>query len=295
MTPLLLAASVAVVLPVALLVHSALVRPRRTLAIASRNLTRGLISTVVEVGSLESRGTGWGALLRTLTPEREASRVRRLLDVAGRPGGWTMTRVLWSKLWLGVGLGLAGTVLLAESPGLVVLLAVVGATAGGYFLPNWLLSKRGEERQKAIARALPDTLDQMTIAVEAGLGFEAAFARVASSGSGPLGEELQRTLQDVTVGRPRREAYGALVRRTHVPDLQRFVSAVNQADAYGIAISDVLRVQADELRVKRRQRAEEQAMKVGVKITFPLMACILPALLIVVVGPAIMGIAAVMS
>jgi tight adherence protein C len=156
-------------------------------------------------------------------------------------------------------------------------------------VPDAVLWGRGEERQKTIGRELPDALDQMTIAVTAGLGFEAALSRVAANGKGPLADEFSRTLSDVAAGRPRREAYDALVRRTKVVELRRFVSAMNQADAYGIAIADVLRVQADEMRVKRRQRAKEQAMKVPVKVTFPLMACFLPALLLVVVGPAVMG------
>jgi tight adherence protein C len=289
MPPLVLAGVVALVVPVAVTLHVAFTRSGRTLAIARRNLTRGLFASTFEVGSLEARRTGWGALLRALTPDSSARRVRRQLDLAGRPEGWTMTRLRWAKLGLGLGVAVLGAVVLADHAGLLVALVVAAAVAVAYHVPEIVLHSRGQERQKAIAQELPDVLDQMTIAVEAGLGFDGALARAAATGTGPLAGELVRTLQDVTVGRPRREAYEALVRRTQVEDLRRFVSAINQADAYGIAVVDVLRVQADEMRLKRRQRAEEQAMKVPVKVTFPLMTCILPALLIIVVGPMMSG------
>jgi tight adherence protein C len=198
--------------------------------------------------------------------------------------------VLWAKLWLaGVALVLGGLVLVRYPQPLNVLL-VVAVVAGAHHLPEAALHGRGRERQQAIGRQLPDVLDQMTIAVGAGLAFDSALARAASTGSGALAEELMRTVHDVAAGRPRRDAYTALVNRTEVPDLKRFVGAVNQADTYGVPIADVLRVQADELRVKRRQRAEEQAMKAPVKVTFPLIVCILPALLIVVAGPAALGV-----
>ena len=292
MNPILVPAVLAVVLPIGWALHRALGRSNRSLAIARRNLTRGLATTSLpEVGSLESRGTGSGALLRTLTPETAARRMRRLLDVAGWPSGWTMMRTLWSKIALGGGALLVGGLWFAVSPGLLPALLLVVLPLGAYHLPELVLSRMGKSRQQQIARQLPDVLDQMVICVAAGLGFEAALARAAANGKGALAAELTRTVQDIAVGRPRREAYEGLVRRAHVPDVQRFVGAVNQADAYGVSISDVLRVQAEEMRVKRRQRAEEAAMKVPVKVTFPLMVCILPALLIVVVGPAVMGLA----
>jgi len=283
------AAVAALVLPAAIGLPVALARSGRSDAVARQNLGRGLVTQVFEVGTLEARGTGAGAILRTLTPERVARRVRHMIDVAGRPAGFTMTRVLWAKLAFALAAVLLGTLATAARPSLLEVVIVLAAVAGGYHLPEAALWGRGTERQQAIARELPDVLDQMTIAVEAGLGFEAALARAASSGKGVLAEELGRTVQDVAVGRPRREAYQALATRTEVPELKRFVGAVNQADTYGVPLADVLRVQADEARVKRRQRAEEQAMKVPVKVVFPLVVCILPALLIVVVGPAVLG------
>ena len=146
----------------------------------------------------------------------------------------------------------------------------------GYFIPDLLLYSKGMERQKAMQLELANTLDQMLISVEAGLGFEGAMARAGENGKGPLAEELVRTLQDMQVGRSRRESYLALAERTNIPELRSFVQAIVQADTYGIAISRVLRIQAKVMRVKRRQRAEEKAMKLPVMILFPLLFFIFP-------------------
>jgi tight adherence protein C len=165
---------------------------------------------------------------------------------------------------------------------------ITGLLAGGfgYVLPDLLLWSRGKERQEIIQRELPDTLDQLTISVEAGLGFDAALTRVASTGQGPLAEELRRLLGEVKVGVPRGEALRHLLDRTDVQELRHFVLALQQAEEYGLPVARVLRIQSSELRVKRRQRAEEQAMKIPVKIVFPLVLCIFPALFVVLLGPA---------
>jgi tight adherence protein C len=181
---------------------------------------------------------------------------------------------------------LSAVILTVDSSGVLVLLCIV-ITIVGYFVPDLLLYSRGIERQTAIGLELPDTLDQMLIAVEAGLGFEAAMTRAGENGKGPLADEFIRTLQDMRVGMSRQHAYQALSRRTDVPDLNAFIRAVVQADVYGISISSVLRVQAKEMRMKRRQRAEEKAMQIPVKVLFPLMLFILPVLFIAVLGPTI--------
>ncbi|GAA4757240.1 hypothetical protein GCM10023328_46420 [Modestobacter marinus] len=288
--PLLVWAAVAaLVLPLAVGTQLALTRTGRAAAVVRQNLTQGLVAPDPAAGTLEARRTGAGSALRTLTAESSARRVRQLLDVAGRPAGYTMTRVLWAKLWLPAAVVLAGGPWLAEAPSTLGVLALLAAVVVVHHLPEVALWGRGQERQQVIGRELPDVLDQMMIAVEAGLGFDAAFARAAATGRGVLAEELVRTQHDLTAGRPRRAAYDALAARTRVPDLRRFVGAVNQAETYGVPVADVLRVQADEMRVKRRLRAEEQAMKVPVKVTFPLLVCILPALLIVLLGPAALG------
>lgn len=288
MSPVLLLGVVAVASALGGLTFTVVGTSGRALAIARRNLTRGLATTTLEVGSLESRGTGSSAILRVITLDSEAKRARRLLEAAGYPAGLTLTRVLWAKLALAGTTLLVGVALFGGGAGLLTWVLLVAAVVASYRIPEAVLHGRGQERRKAMTNELPDVLDQMTVSVAAGLGFEAALSRAASNGKGPLADELSRTLHDVAVGRPRRDAYNALVARTDVPDLKRFVAAVNQADEYGIAIAEVLKSQAQEMRVKRRQRAEEQAMKVPVKVTFPLMLCFLPALLITVVGPAIL-------
>jgi tight adherence protein C len=195
-----------------------------------------------------------------------------------------------------------GTKLALELTGLVVglYMTAIGTTplmklAGlfvlflGYFIPDLLLYSKGQERQKVIQLELANTLDQMLISVEAGLGFEGAMSRAGENGKGPLAEELVRTLQDMQVGRSRREAYLALAERTNIPELRSFVQAIIQADTYGIAISRVLRVQAKVMRMKRRQRAEEKAMKLPVMILFPLLFFIFPVLFIAILGPAVIN------
>jgi tight adherence protein C len=227
------------------------------------------------------------ALLEGLTPPTNRARLERLHTLAGRPVGWSMPRVLVAKPALAIGAGLFGLLLVSARPSGPLVLLILTVVVLAYFVPDLLLYSRGIERQAAIALALPDTLDQMMIAVEAGLGFEAAMSRVGANGTGPLAEELVRTLQDMRVGLSRRDAYVALSERTNVPDLRAFVRAVVQADAYGISISTVLRTQAKEMRLKRRQRAEEKALQIPVKVLFPLMLCILPTLFIAVLGPTV--------
>ena len=162
---------------------------------------------------------------------------------------------------------------------------------GCAFLPKIWLTSRVETRQRAVRLALPDTLDLLTIAVEAGLGFDSAVARVVGAVPGPLSDELYRMLQEVKIGVPRTSALRSLAERTEVRDLDQFISAMNQADSFGISIANVLRVQAQQLRQKRWQLAEERANKTPVKILFPLILCIFPALFVVIVGPAAIQIA----
>jgi tight adherence protein C len=229
-------------------------------------------------------------LARSLTPRGAVSRLDRLLSRAGRPAAWPLARVVAAKLVLAVVAALVGVLLVSATPSAPVVLFVLLVVVVAWFVPDLLLHSRGQERLQAIGLELADTLDQMTIAVEAGLGFESAIARAGRSGKGPLAEELVRTLQDIAVGQPRREAYLALAERTGVRDLRRFVRAVVQADAYGVSIADVLRAQSHEMRLKRRQRAEQKAMQIPVKVIFPLILCILPTLFIVLLGPVVLSV-----
>lgn len=264
--------------------------PTRRRALA--NLNRGLVRpgrSEEEAAATAPRRNPLSKLAHRLTP----SPVKRVLDrqylLAGRPMAWPIDRLVTCKmLWVPVGLGLALLLLGSDTAPLfkgVLLVAMVVV----YFLPELLLNSQGQKRNETIALELADTLDQMLISVEAGLGFDAAMSMAARSGKGPLADELKRTFQDIQIGRSRRQAFEALTQRTTVPDLRRFVRAVIQADAYGISITDVLRTQSSEMRLKRRQRAEEKAQKIPVLVLMPLMLFILPVLFIVVLGPAVMG------
>ncbi len=168
----------------------------------------------------------------------------------------------------------------------VMLLVIVAAGAAGYFLTQMWLSQRAGQRQSYITKTLPDAFDLITTCVEAGLGLDAALSRVAEKVEGPFADELTRMLRDVALGKARRKALRELGDRTGVPDLKTFVNAVIQAEQMGSSIGGVLRVQAEQLRVRRRQRAEAQAQKAPVKMVFPLVLFIFPALFIVILGPA---------
>jgi tight adherence protein C len=242
----------------------------------------GAVLPAIEAPSRPKRTGGLAALL----PPGYRRFLERKILLAGRPDSWTMTRIIVAKPVLVTLASLFTLWWFSLGPSPLKVAGGLFAIALAFFTPDLLVYSRGVERQKKIELALPDTLDQMTISVEAGLGFESAMAKAATNGNGPLAEELIRTLQDMSIGRSRHDAYAALGDRTTATDLRRFTRAVTQADVYGIAIADVLRVQAKEMRLKRRQRAEEQAMKVPVKVLFPLMVCILPVLFIVILAPA---------
>jgi tight adherence protein C len=231
---------------------------------------------------------------RRYTPSGAFENLQRRLLMAGSPAGWDADRVLAAKVG-GLVLGLLlGAVLLVGLPlplGLL-LLALLGLCALGYFGPNIVLLNLVQRRQAQVRRALPDAIDLLTISVEAGLGFDAALAQVSRNSTGPLAEEFYRTLQEVQLGRSRSEAMRNLADRSSVPELSAFVLAMVQADVFGISVANVLRIQSREMRKKRRQLAEERAMKVPIKVLFPVLFCIFPALFVVILGPAIMRIAA---
>ena len=242
--------------------------------------------TTPGAGPAEDRRRTAARRASRLLPASYVAMIERQMVLAGRPTSWTMRRILVAKTLLTIVLALFAFWFISGDPVPVRIAIGVFSVILAFFVPELLLYSRGVERQQQIELELPDTLDQMTISAEAGLGFEAAMAKAATNGTGPLAEELIRTLQDMSLGRTRRDAYEALSSRTSSVDLRRFTRAVIQADIYGIAIVGVLQVQASEMRLKRRQRAEEQAMKVPVKVLFPLMFCILPVLFIVILAPA---------
>jgi tight adherence protein C len=223
---------------------------------------------------------------RRFTPAGMVKNLEHRIHLAGADAEWPIERALALKMILGGAGALLGIFRLLTAPSFGSLLLAVMATAVGYFAPDVLMAQKASKRQDLLKRELADTLDQITISVEAGLGFEPAMARAARSRKGPLAAELSRTLQDVQLGVPRSTALKHLVERTDVSDLRSFVHAVAQAEKYGVPIARILRVQSGELREKRRQAAEERAMKLPVKIVMPLILFILPALFIVLMGPA---------
>lgn len=227
-----------------------------------------------------------GRRARALTPAGWVRRLEQQVKLAGSPRRWTVERVLAMKLLLGGSTLVTGLFAISGSLSLKMIGLVGAAALLAYHVPDVILYGRGHERQMAIRKALPDTLDQLTISVEAGLGFDAALTRVANAGDGVLAEELRRTLNEITVGLTRTEALRHLGERTDVQELRHFVLTLSQAEQYGLPIARVLRIQSAELRMKRRQRAEEEAMKIPVKIVFPLVFCIFPALFVVLLGPA---------
>jgi tight adherence protein C len=231
------------------------------------------------VAALAQRG-------RRLTPTGMVSSLEKRIRLAGVETEWPIERALAGKVVFGGIGGVLGLLLLLSSPGLSTMLIAAAFLALGYMVPDALFYNMATKRQGSMQLELADAMDQITITVEAGLGFEAAIDRLARVGDTPLKREFARMLHELRLGASRKQALDNLVLRTQVPDLRKFVHAVAQADVYGIPIAQVLRVQSAELRDKRRQAAEEKAMKVPVKILMPLVLCILPALFIVILGPA---------
>jgi tight adherence protein C len=222
-----------------------------------------------------------------LTPLDLHGRIHRLIVLAGSPPGLTAERIVAFKVIfaiVGVVCGLAFGSLLGLS-GLLKVGTIVLFTLLGYTIPSAALSSRASKRQKEIRKALSDTMDLLTISVEAGLGFDSALAQVVRNVPGPLSQEISRTLQEMQIGVSRIDALRHLSDRTDVDELDGFVLSMIQADKYGVGVAAVLRAQSTELRQKRRQRAEETAQKVPLKLLFPTIFLVLPALFIVILGP----------
>lgn len=231
-------------------------------------------------------------LSRRFTPQDLRRRLNYNLALAGSPAGWDAEKLMAVKIAGGL-VGLTLAVMLSRSGqfGARGTILVVLFTAIGFFGPDALLSGRGRKRQEEIRRSLPDTMDLLTISVEAGLSFNAALAQVTKHTPGPLSEEAGRLLREMRLGSSRMDAMRDLGERTSVPEMKSFVLAMVQAETFGVSITKVLRSQARELRVKRRQRAEERAMKIPIKILFPLIFCVMPSLFVVIIGPGVIRIA----
>lgn len=231
------------------------------------------------------------ALLNTLGRfgfKQNQERLRMNLQLAGNPGNISPTMFIGLRVTLSfVLMFLVGFLVMSRMELMQALIGILIAAAIGYILPGIWLDRKIKERKKNILKALPDALDLLCISVEAGLAFDLALQRVAQKWDNELSREFQRVLQDIRLGRTRREALRDLSARTGVDDVQTFVSAVIQADQLGVSMSKILRIQSDQLRVRRRQRAEEAAQKAPVKMLIPMVFLIFPALFVVILGPAV--------
>jgi tight adherence protein C len=227
--------------------------------------------------------SGTKGLALRLSPAGTSHRLSRLLDLAGNPPAWTVERLLGFK---GAGLLICG-LLGAVYGGLSfkgVLFCALGAAAG-FMMPDLLIMNAGAKRQEVLRRGLADALDMLTVCVEAGQGFDGAILHVARSVEGPVAGEFARVLAEIQIGKSRSAAFSSLANRTKVSEIRTFVTALVQADRLGLPIGSVLREQSVQMRLIRRQKAEEKAQKVPIKILFPMLLCIFPALFIVIIGP----------
>ncbi|WP_457974131.1 type II secretion system F family protein [Arthrobacter sp. D1-17] len=291
MQPLAYAAILAVVAPVTAMTWFAFTGDRAGL----RNIQANLGKTSKAKGPALSTNEKLVLASQRMMPKGYAGWLDKQLAGAGRPKDWPLARLVMVKPLLAFAGAVVGYLHFAGSPSPPRFLALLCVTALCYFTPDFLVRNRAQKRRAAIRLELPTALDQMLISVQAGLGFEAAMGRAGANGSGPMAEELIRTLQDIQVGLSRKDAYLAMAERVDVPDVRSFIRAVVQADTYGVAIAGVLKAQAGDMRIKRKQRAEEHAMKMPVKMLFPLIFFILPTLFIVVLGPTVMSIISIFS
>jgi tight adherence protein C len=228
-----------------------------------------------------------GRFARRVTPIDARDRIEKKLMLAGSPVGWDAERVLAFKI-IGAVTGFVGALLLLQImsfSSFLQLVIIALLTFVGFIVPDTILNSRVEDRKKEILRSLSDTLDLLTISVEAGLSLNAAIAMVVRNVPGVLSQEFARMLQEIQLGVPRSDAFRHLAERTDVDELNAFALAMVQADVFGVSIASVLRTQAAQLRIKRRQAIEAKAAQTPVKIVFPLIICVLPALFVVIVGP----------
>jgi tight adherence protein C len=228
-----------------------------------------------------------GSIMSRSTPQKQRQDLQNKLDLAGRPGNLTpedfgAIRIVAAAVLAAVGLLLG--YLLQNTLYLVVSL-LAGAVLG-YFLPQMWLQQKVNARRQEIQKGLPDAMDLLVIAVDAGLGFDASLARVTDKYKNALSEEFAKVLREVNLGRPRLEAMDEMGRSSGVEDLHNFIQAVIQSEQFGTGIGKILRIQADEMRRKRRQRAQEKAAQATLKMMLPMVGCIFPTLWIVLLGPA---------
>jgi tight adherence protein C len=231
-------------------------------------------------------------MVRRFLPGHYAEKVRHKLVLAGRGQPEDIDRFLVARVLSIVSIPVLWLVVwkMTSLKGVTLLAAIVLVGVAGALGPDAWLNRAVAERQLAIRRKLPDILDLLTISVEAGLGFEQAMARTVTMVPGPLSEEFSRTLGEMRAGSSRADALASMDARTEVAELRSFVLALMQADTFGVSVGSILRSQAAEMRVRRHQFAQEQAQKAPVKMLFPMVFCIMPALFVIIAGPAVLSI-----
>ncbi len=230
-----------------------------------------------------------GSLLSRSTPQKARQDLNNKLELAGRPGNLTpedfaAVRLVAAAVLAAVGLLLG---LVMGSP-VYLVISLVAGTILGYYLPVIWLQQKVDGRRTEVQKGLPDALDLLVICVDAGLGFDAALARVTDKYKNALSELLSKALREVSLGRPRLEALDEMGRNSGVEDLHNFIQAVIQSEQFGTGIGKILRIQADEMRRRRRQRAQEKGAQATLKMMLPMVGCIFPTLWIVLLGPAVL-------
>jgi tight adherence protein C len=230
---------------------------------------------------------GLTGVARRFTPAGFGEGVAEKLVFAGSPANLNVDKVLVMKL-LGIVSVLvwAPLVLALHFKGILALVAIALLWGASFLYPDVLINRKIADRQKEISRKLPDILDLLVISVEAGLGFEQALDRTCTAVPGALSDEFRRMLHEIRIGSSRADALRAMADRSSVPELRQFILAMLQADTFGVSISRLLRAQADDMRIRRRLKAQEQAQKAPVKMLFPLVFCIFPSIFVVIIGPA---------
>jgi tight adherence protein C len=230
-----------------------------------------------------------GKYLAQRTPEKQRQDMQNRLNLAGRPGNLSPADFQALRYGLAIALFVVGLLVgvLFHSPVALALSALTGALIG-FYLPPYYIRTKVQARRKEIQLGLPDVMDLLTIAVEAGLGFDAAIQRVTEKFDNALADEFKTVLQEVRLGRPRLEALDEMGRRCGVEDLHNFTQAVIQSEQMGVGLAKILRLQSEEMRRKRRQRAEELAAQASLKMMLPMVGCIFPTLWLILLGPAVL-------
>jgi len=224
-----------------------------------------------------------------LSPSRTKADMELKLELAGRPNNWGSAEFFGIRIFVAIVLGVLIFLVVMISKGfMTAILSAGGAALLGFFLPILWLRSKTRNRQTEIIKSLPDALDLLTITVEAGMGFDGALQKVAEKWDNELAKGFSKVVQEMRLGIPRREALRNMDRTMGVPDVTTFVAAIIQAETLGVSIAKILRIQSEQMRVKRRQRAEEQANKAPIKMLFPMVFLIFPALFIILLGPAVL-------